>query len=469
MNFRPRNPAGDATRVGWLFAYDWDRAAMRRLGAPGGPAFFDHAGFDFFSFPGKLGLPLLDLERFAERQARRGRRRHWQGVLSHHEQFGALAAAMVAEKLGLPGAAPGSILAAQHKLYARQVLQQVAPEANLRFAALAADVDAALPEGFEFPVFEKPVKGAFSVLARRVEAAAQLRAHARFDRGERWLAGRLLEPFERVRRARLPQAGSAYRMLIEEPVDPRTAQFNLDGWVHDGRIHALGVVDAVMYPGTQAFMRWEHPSRLAADVQQRALDVARRFLAAIGYSHGFFNLEFFYCDRSDTLRVIECNPRLAAQFSDLYQRIHGLDPHAMAVALALGEDPRSVPTIAPTAGAAASLVYRTFAVDAPVPGAPSADLRKALARAFPDSLLLSFSRRGRALARDFRWTGSHRYGIIHLGARDREHLRQRCEAASALLGWPAPYLDQGAPVPRSHVAASAPSSHESATAEVSLA
>jgi hypothetical protein len=258
-------------------------------------------------------------------------------------------------------------------------------------------------------------------------------------------------------------------MLIEEPVDPRTAQFNLDGWVHDGRVHALGVVDAVMYPGTQAFMRWEHPSRLAAHVQQRALDVARRFLAAIGYAHGFFNLEFFYCDRSDTLRVIECNPRLAAQFSDLYQRIHGVDAHAMAVALALGEDPRSVPTIAPTAGAAASLVYRTFALDAPVPGAPSVARRKALARAFPDSLLLSFPRRGRALARDFRWTGSHRYGIIHLGARDREHLRQRCEAASALLGWPAPYLDQGAPLSRSHTAAHDVSSPASASVEVSTA
>jgi hypothetical protein len=39
-----------------------------------------------------------------------------------------------------------------------------------------------------------------------------------------------------------------------------------------------------------------------------------------------------------------------------------------------------------------------------------------------------------------------------LGARDREHLRQRCEDASALLGWPAPYLDHD-PLPnRVHAA-----------------
>jgi hypothetical protein len=30
---------------------------------------------------------------------------------------------------------------------------------------------------------------------------------------------------------------------------------------------------------------------------------------------------------------------------------------------------------------------------------------------------------------------------VHLGGRDRDHLRERAEHASALLGWPAPYLD----------------------------
>jgi hypothetical protein len=443
-----RMQTSSSPRVGWLFAYDWDRAAMRRLGAPGGTVRCDHAGFDLFSFPGKLGLPLFSFEHFAQQQARRGRRRGWRAVLSHHEQFGALAAALVAEQLGLPGATPESILAAQHKLHARRVLEQVAPDANLRFAALDADSDAPAPVDLGFPVFEKPVKGAFSVLARRVESPGQLRAYARFDRSERWLMTQLIEPFERVCRARLPQAGSASRMLLEEPVDPQTAQFNLDGWVNEGRVHALGVVDAIMYPGTQAFMRWEHPSRLAADVQRRVLEVAQRFLGAIGYAHGFFNLEFFYDDRDDSLRVIECNPRLASQFSDLYERVHGVDSHAMALALALGADPLSLPLCRPTAGVAASLVYRAFVARGPVPPAPSAPQREALASGFPDALLLSFARRGRALARDFRWTGSHRYGILHLGGRDRDHLRQRCEDASALLGWPAPYLDLG-PLPAS--------------------
>jgi hypothetical protein len=439
-------------RIGWLFAYDWDRGAMRRLGVPGGPVDCDHAGFDLFSFPGNLQLPGFDIERFAARQAGRGRRRGWQAVLSHHEQFGTLAAALVAERLRLPGATPESILAAQHKLHARRVLQRVAPEANLRFTVVDAGDDGCLPPLIEYPAFVKPVKGAFSVLARRVEHPDHLRTHVRFDSTERWLIRQLVEPFERVCGARLPQAGSAYRMLLEEPVAPQTAQFNLDGWVRHGRVHALGVVDAVMYPGTQAFMRWEHPSRLCAGVQRRALDVARRFLGAIGYAHGFFNLEFFYDELTDRLSVIECNPRLASQFSDLYERVHGIDAHAMALALALDADPTTLPLGRPTARAAASLVYRAFDARGEVPLAPGASQREALAVRFPDALLFTFAKRGRALARDFRWTGSHRYGIVHLGGDDDEHLRQRCEVASTLLGWPAPYVDHAPPPARAHAA-----------------
>ncbi|MCU0774130.1 MAG: hypothetical protein MUC74_06385 [Ideonella sp.] len=250
----------------------------------------------------------------------------------------------------------------------------------------------------------------------------------------------LVEPFDRVCRHRLPEAGSAHRMLLEEPVPLHVPQYNLDGWVADGEVHALGVVDAVMYPGTRAFMRWDTPSRLAPEVQSRALDVARRFLGAIGYRHGFFNLEFFHDPATDRLSVIECNPRLASQFGDLYRRTLGTDPHAMAVALALGEDPLAVPRGSPTAGIASSLVYRSFdPLD--VPPMPGLARCQAFAREFPDGLLFTMPKSGHALERDFKWTGNHRFGIVHLGARDRVDLDARARRASALLGWPAPCLD----------------------------
>ncbi len=424
-------------RIGALFSYDWDTQGFNRSLASFG---LDGAGFDLFAFPDNAHLVGFDLERFACRQAARGRRLAWRGVVSHHEQFGALAAALVAEQLGLRAPSVASVLAAQHKLHARRVLQQVAPEANVGFAELDAVYGGEIPARLRYPTYVKPVKAAFSVLAREVASRDELVAHTRFGWRELWVIKRLVEPFERICRARLPEAGTAHRMLLEEPVPMETPQYNLDGWICDGQVQLLGVVDAVMAPGTQSFMRWELPSRLAPAVQQRALDVARRFLAAIGFDNGFFNMEFFFDAAADRLAVIEFNPRLASQFSDLYLRVLGIDPHAMSIALAMGSDPLALPGIAPVGGTAASFVYRVFPGDA-APPMPDARLEAEFARCFPDALLYAYPRGGHALARDFKWLGSWRYGIIHLHGRDEQHLRERCERASALLGWTPPYAD----------------------------
>jgi len=422
-------------RIGALFTYDWDAEGLTRLASRHR---FEHAGFDLFSFPSNARLVGFDLERFVDRLARRARRQGWRGVVSHHEQFGALAAALLAERLGLPGTRPEAVLACQHKLHARQVLERVAPEANLRHAELAVCYGEDIPEGLSYPAFVKPVKAAFSVLARKVRNRDELQAHTRFGPWELWVIRHLVEPFERIARERLPDAGTAHRMMLEEPM--HAGQYNLDGWVHDGQVHLLGVVDAVMYPGTQAFMRFDHPSRLPPAQQLRALDVARRFLRAVGFDRGFFNMEFFHDAATDRLAVIEFNPRLASQLADLYRRVHGIDAHAMSIALAMGEDPARVPRVAPSAGVASSFVYRAFAIDE-VPAPASAARQRAVRQALDDTLLLVFPKHGSSLVRDFKWLGSHRMGVLHLGGRDEHELRERCIRASALLGWPAPYAE----------------------------
>ena len=423
-------------RVGLLFNYDWDELGFARHAA----AFvFDRAGFDLFAFPSNARLIGFDLERFAAAQAARARRRGWSGVVSHHEQFGALAAALVAERLGLPGTPVAAVLACQHKLHARRVLDAVCPQANLAWQRLDAAYGEPIPDGLPYPLYVKPVKAAFSVLARRVRNQAELQAHTRFGARELWVIRHLVEPFERVVRARLPQAGSAHAMLLEEPM--RAPQFNLDGWVHQGQAHAIGIVDAVMYPATQAFMRWEFPSRLPPRVAERALEVARCFLRAIGFDHGMFNMEFFHDPATDRLSVIEFNPRLASQFSDLYRRVLGIDPHALSLALALGRDPARVPREAPTAAVASSLVYRVFKSDG-APAMPGPAQRAELARLYPDAMLFAYPKSKGSIARDLKWLGSYRYGILHLEGGDDAELRLRCERASALLGWPPPYADR---------------------------
>ena len=421
-----------------LFNFDWDAIAFGQLSQQWPQL---HAGFDLFSFPSNTRLAWFDMQRFSALAALKARALGARAVVSNHEQFGALCAALVAEKNGWPGTPVEAILACQHKLYAREVLQRVAPEANIPFQRLEAGGDGQIPEGLSYPAFVKPVKAAFSVLARQVNSRRELVAHTRFDPWERWILRHLVAPFEKIRRERLPEAGTAHSLMLEQP--RRGRQYCLDGYVFAGSYRRLGVVDSIMYPGTSAFMRFDYPGHLPEAVKQQADDIARRFLGAVGFSHGMFNMEFIHDEESGQVKVIEFNPRLAAQFSDLYQRVEGLNLHAMALALSHAIDPASVPQEAPSANCASSFVYRSFdpAKSVPMPGKTRA---KAFHAAFPDGLLFEFPKLPRQVRRDFKWLGSYRYGIVHLGGENPEDLRLRCERASALLGWPAPYAQNAA-------------------------
>ena len=418
-----------------LFNYDWDELGAKRL-KDNWPSL--ESGFDLFSFPSNARLAWFDTERFVAKAAVFARLTGAKAVTSNHEQFGALCAALLAEKMGWPGTPVKAILACQHKLYARQILQQVAPEANPTFSRLDAAYGGPVPNHIQYPQFVKPVKAAFSVLSRVVNNQQELHEHTRFGAWELWVIKHLVEPFERIARKRLPEAGTAHSMLLEAPVTGR--QYNLDGYVWKGQVRALGVVDEVMYPDTDAFMRFEYPSQLRTTVQARAADVARRFLNAVGFDHGLFNMEFFHDEARDKITVIEFNPRMASQFSDLYLRVDGIDLHEIAFALAHGIDPATLNRAPTTAGSAASFVYRSFDPKAQV-AFPTTAQKNSFRESFPDALFFEYIKDAKELQRDFKWLRSYRYGIVHLGGDNTQHLRQRCEQASAMLGWTAPYLD----------------------------
>jgi len=421
-----------------LFGYDWDAIEFRRLASRWPQT---GAGFDLFTFPSSARLAWFDIDRFCSLAVIKARLLGARSVVSNHEQFGALSAALLAEKMGWPGTPVEAVLACQHKLYAREVLQRIAPESNIAFQRLEAEYGGDIPEGITYPKFVKPVKAAFSVLARNVRSREELHAHTRFSPWELWVIRHLVEPFERVLRQRLPEAESAHSLMLEAPL--HGDQYSLDGYFFEGQYHGLGVVDAIMYPGTNAFMRFDYPSRLSPALQRKAEQVAERFMNAIGFTHGLFNMEFIHDTETDEIKVIEFNPRMAAQFSDLYARVEGIDLHEIALALGQGMDPASLQAGEPSGGCASSFVYRSFDPTAAI-AMPGSNKLAAFEAAYPDALLFQFPKLSGQIQRDFKWLGSYRYGIMHLHGDNSQDLRQRCEHASDLLGWPAPYVADNA-------------------------
>lgn len=444
-----------------LFEKEWDAGGFAPLLEAGEIEVFAE-GFDLFRFPGNARLLAFDPWAFVERICRKYRGRV-DAVVSNNEQFGALIAAVVAQRLGLPGNDPSAVCRAHHKLLARQLQHAVAPEASIAAAALPMALDdpgareptplaeALAAAGIGLPAFVKPVKATFSVLARTVRSPAELARHLDFGPFERLVIRKLVAPFAQLASRYVTMPCDPTRMIVEAPVDAH--QVNIDGYVFGGEVRVVGIVDEWMYAGERAgarhFLRFGYPSVLPAAIRERIAALTGKVLRALGFRHGFFNCELFVMP-DGSLRFIEVNPRLASQLVSLYRDVDGSDVYRMLVALASGRDPGLVPRLPARCGASASFVFRRFDGE-PMPALDDSALAW-LAAEYPEARLALYAKRGRSLAREYKWLGSHRYAVMNLGAADAEALDRAHARICQRFGWPCvrpdpasiPYLPEAA-------------------------
>lgn len=408
-------------KILFLFPHEWDHAGLRSLGDE---FEFVFEGFDIFRFPENARLLWFDAPRYVDRLVRRYAGAKLAGVMSTNEQYGALIAAAVAKKLGLPGTDPAAIIRAQHKYYARLVHKQAIPEATPDFTVFPYRVADPANVGLPYPFFVKPVKAAHSVLARRVATPAELMRHLTFHPWEKYIIKRLVRPFNDLMPAYTNFDIDPEHLLGESLITGRH-QVTVDGYARRGReVAIIGIVDSVMYPGTHAFQRFEYPSSLPEPVQSRMKDISARALRAVGFDHGAFNVELVWDDQTDRIQLIEVNPRLAAQFGDLYEKVDGRSTYQLLLDLTVDRDPRT------DAGAgawrnAASFVFREFH------GAPKiAPGRRQIAwleANYPDALLNTYIKSGHSRWREIKWLGSYRYAVLNLGGADRHDMFARFE------------------------------------------
>ncbi len=404
-----------------LFAQEYDDLALAPLGAQHAEYEFVREGFDLFTFPENARLLWFDVERFVLRLAHKYRDRTIAAVTSTQEQFGALSASLLAERLGLPGTPLKALLTAQHKYLARQIHGESLPEHVPPFCGFRYDADVSKAVTIDYPIFVKPVKAAFSVLAKRCKDEAALREHLKFRVWETIIIKRLTWPFRRVSSKHLDCEIDADCFIAEGCVDG-ALQVCVDGYAHAGEVHVLGTVDSVMYPGTTSFMRFEYPSQLSADHVAKLESVAKRAVEAIGFTHGLFNVELFFDTKTERITLIEINPRMAGQFSDLYERVDGKSLWALELELALGKPPH-FPHRAGKFGSAASFVFREFG-DA-IKHPPPEDQRGWLARTYPDAQLFLDLKHATSRARETKWLGNYRYALVHMGGADHNDMMTR--------------------------------------------
>ena len=346
------------------------------------------------------------------------------GVCSSSDYPGCLVAAAVAHELGLPGPAPRGVFTCSHKYYSRVAQARAAAEATPRFGLVD---EAAVAGGrvmghdgrpLEFPVFVKPVKSWFSQHARRCETAEELARFATSSEVRAHLSG-FVTPFNQLLAKYTDFAVQGGHLLAEECLSG--VQVTLEGYVHQGKVRVLGIVDSVMYPGTICFQRFDYPSRLPEEAQGRMVDVAERVIPATGLDETLFNIELFWERESGRVSIIEINPRMCGQFADLYEMVLGTNTYEILFALATGGEPPAlggVGAVGAAYGAAASFPLRHFG-EAVVKRVPSAEGVAAVKRDYPLTVLQVYYREGQRLSDEDQSDGySYRYAVFNLAAPD---------------------------------------------------
>lgn len=407
-------------RILVLFPDEWDRAAARD------PRLRDRfefvfEGFDLFRFPDNVRLFTFDALRFLERAARRHARGRIDAVVTSDEQFGPFLASLLARRLGVAYTPLDAVLTVQHKYYARQAFERIAPEANCACALIRRDFRRPAEVPMAFPFYVKPAKAAFSVLARRVDRFEELHGHTRFGAFERAVIERLVRPFADVMRAYSNFVEDPFSMVCEPIL--RGRQVTANGFARDGRVTMLGTVDSIMYPGTDQFQRFQYPSSLPAEALARVDALATRLIQGLGFHHGMFNVEMRIDPATGELRVIEVNPRAAGQFYDLIERVDGYGMFEAMLDLHCGLEP----AIRHGQGRdrqAASFVLRDLSGEGLSRWPAAREIRR-LQAANPDVHVMVYPKRGADLAREVKWLGSYRYAVFNLGANTLEGLFAR--------------------------------------------
>jgi hypothetical protein len=355
------------------------------------------------------------------------------GVTSSSDYPGCIVAAAIATALDLPGPAPERVLACSHKYYARLAQRRAAPEATPRFAIVDPSTPSRVTRTMEFPLFVKPVKSWFSILAEPMDSLADLKAYVHRPDVRSHLT-EFVGPFNRLvrRYARFEYDGSY--LLAEELL--RGTQVTVEGFVSGGHVQIIGIVDSVMFPGTKSFQRFDYPSALPEDVQRRMEAVVRRIIVEIGLDQSLFNVELIYDRASDRVAIIEINPRMCGQFADMMESVNGTNTYEVLLELATGQRPDSCAG-AGTFKVAASFPLRAFE-DARVVRLPDPEEIEDVKRQFPVTIVKSgYYREGQRLS-DLPENSdglTYRYGVINMAGDDRPSMLRDFEEAHRRLSF----------------------------------
>lgn len=318
----------------------------------------------------------------------------------------------------------------EHKYWSRLIQQQVIEEIP-KFGLVDPYRDSTPPAGMSFPMWIKPVKSFASMLALKANNQGEFTdALKKIRHG----IGRLGDPFDALLEyvevpPEIANVGG-HMCIAEEALTGQ--QVTIEGFRQDGEIVTYGLIDSIHYDDAPSFLRYQYPSGLPADVQERITTLSHKVVEAIGLEGMTFNIEFFWDPTTNDVMLLEINPRHSQSHAELFAHVDGVTNHEILLHLALGEAPE-LPRGAGTSAVAATWFIRRF-TDGIVTSHPSAEEIASVEDAIPNVHIEITAPTGSRLSQlHGQDSYSYRLATVFIGAADERELIAKYEQVAASL------------------------------------
>lgn len=374
--------------------------------------------FDFFIE--EIKTEPKDIEIFINYILKKYSKKNLVGVLGTHDGPESLVSAILSKELGLHNMEPLKALVCEHKYYSRVAQQKIEPTTVPNFQLIPSKNITKNEIHLSYPFFVKPVKSAFSMLAKTINNFELLEAF--LPKVEKRLKI-TLPAFDVLFKKYTNLEFDAHYLIGEELMSGD--QVTVEGFSYYRKVTIMGITDSIMYPGTMSFERFEYPSNLPKNVQQRMHDIAESLIFGLELDFTLVNIEMFYNHKTDAIHIIEINPRMSYQFADMFEKVDGSNSYMIQLELAQGLKPTYIKGNGEFR-VSASFVLRLFE-DKLVTRVPSKEEINEIERIFPDAFIVIKVTEGIRLSDLSQDEKSYRYAIINLGGKDWNDLYYRFE------------------------------------------
>lgn len=243
--------------------------------------------------------------------------------------------------VNLPGPSLESVLKCEHKYWSRVLQQEVIPEHIPQFCTLNPFSEDPLAQiTLEYPFWLKPIKSVLSFLGFLIadEEALYRALNEMRDNIDRYAI-----PFNLIlQQAKLPadiEKIDGFHCIAESIIS-QGRQCTVEGYSCNSEVKLYGVIDSLREGSADSsFSRYQYPSTLPIPVIDRMQNISRRIMLYLEYHNGPFNIEFFWDENSDHIRLLEINPRISKSHTPLFYLVDGCYHHQVMLDLALQRKP----------------------------------------------------------------------------------------------------------------------------------